>query len=146
MAVAVLLIFAAGCVRPVSDELFIRADGPDYEWEIDFTDTTKTYDLAFYSRIDCPRKLFVKMPANIYIKALFTAPSGSEYVENLTIHKEEFKHVSAYVRDAYIPYRKDLVPKEHGIWKFSLHIDNQYYFTGLRGMGLQVVRKDINGK
>ena len=119
-----LLLGAASCVRPESEEQYVFDDGSgQFEFQVDMSDSLCVYDLSFYTRLES-RLAPPGFPVRVYL----TSPSGERYSES------RFYDAS----DALVvPYRKELVPVEYGVWTLSVRARAE----GLKGMGLICTRK-----
>lgn len=127
-AFAAMLMMSA-CGEPSSSERFIISDGTgEYEFPVEFSDTAAIYDLSFYTAIDKPLKR-VDQPGSFPMELLWQAPSGRCFTE--TVHYP--------VASAKVLYRKDVEPGELGNWTLRVSVASEP--RGLRGLGLEVVRK-----
>ncbi len=125
LSLILLALVSVSCSRPASVESFVFDDGSGcYEFEVDMTDSLSTYDLAFYTRLENRFS-----PSGFPMKIYLTSPSGVTYSESVY-----FDLSGSYT----VPYRTDLVPVEHGVWKLSARARA----AGLNGMGLICTRKD----
>lgn len=74
-----LLLLAAGC-RPASYEQFIRADQAqdgEYVFALDLSDSTATYDLSFYTRVDPALMAAATPSAELALQVCWLAPQPS---------------------------------------------------------------------
>ncbi len=140
-----VLTAAVSCVQPSSTETFIRSSerGPDraYRFSIDMSDSTLTYDLRLYTRIDCTPAQFDALPDPELVMR-YIAPSGLETNETFTILKDDFSRREYFTADYDMPCRTDFRPREHGIWQLCVTVSNEARIPGLLGLGLQVRRRD----
>ncbi len=73
-----LLLLAAGC-RPASYEQFIRADQAqdgEYVFALDLSDSTATYDLSFYTRVDPALMAAATPSAELALQVCWYSPAG----------------------------------------------------------------------
>ena len=82
--IALFAAVAFSCSRPPSDEPFVRREdaeyGDTYTFLLDMADSTITYGLDFYTRLE--RKSFGTFPEDSLVLALrWIAPSDSNYVD-----------------------------------------------------------------
>lgn len=139
LCIAALLLCA--CSRPDAYEEFRKASAKEngsYCFMIDMSDTLCTYDLDLYTRIDCSMQLFASMPDSIRMNMVYTSPSGRKYAEKFAAAKDSFSQSSSFSKEYIIPYRRDLVPVEHGIWNLCITVGNEDRFPDMRGIGIQV--------
>jgi hypothetical protein len=121
-----LLLGAAACSRPASEEQYVFDDGSGmFLFEVDMSDSLCVYDLSFYTRLE---SRFA--PPGFPIRVYMTSPSGVTYSESL------FYDASVAL---VVPYRTDLQPVEYGLWHLSVRARAE----GLKGMGLICTRKDF---
>ena len=121
-----LLILAASCRQPVSVERFLRGTGP-YEFAVDFSDSTATWNLDLYSRVDA-----LEAPAEMPLELAWTSPSEAVFTE--TVYLPFSTGTSFFSHEALSPYRSDVVPSERGVWTLVITVPEPP--KGLRGMGL----------
>lgn len=141
LSLAVLLICICSCTRPDAREEFRKASDKEngsYCFRIDMEDSLYSYDLDLYTRIDCRPAQFTSMPDTIRMKMDYTSPSGKRYTEMFGAAKDSFSQSSSFSKEYIIPYRRDLVPVEHGIWNLYITVCNEDRFPGMRGIGIQV--------
>lgn len=121
----------AGCVKPASEEYFVREDQSVdgvYSFMLDMSDSLCKYDVYFYTKVD-GKKNIVNLPVQI----IWTSPSGQQYSEQV------YMKVGAKFGDKEL-YRSSLVPVEFGSWNLCVVSLND--IKGLRGMGVIVESKD----
>ena len=124
---ALLLMGAAACSRPSSEEQYVFDDGSGlFLFEVDMSDSLSVYDLSFYTRLESRYA-----PPGFPIRVYMTSPSGVTYSESL-FYDASVAHV--------VPYRVDLQPVEYGLWHLSVRARAE----GLKGMGLICTRKDLS--
>lgn len=139
LCLATLII--SSCARPDAREEFRKAvdkENGSYCFLLSLDDTLCCYDLDLYTRIDCRPVQFASMPDSIRMKIGYTSPSGRKYTEKFAAAKDSFSQSSSFSKEYIIPYRRDLVPVEHGTWKLCITVSNEEQFTRLRGIGIQV--------
>lgn len=142
-AVAVLL---SACSRPTASEQFVKlgnkgADGL-YHYSLDFSDSLCTYDLTFYSRIDCSRAKLAEV-RDFPMVVTWTAPDGGRYSEKVYFNvRDGIKGEDFYSNQYRIPYRTGVVPVVWGEWEMTVRIDSDRYIPGFRGLGL-IFEKNI---
>lgn len=129
---SLLLVFS--CSRPPSDEYFVLQKDSDhgiYPFTLDMSDSTYTYDISFYTKVD-GKKTTGMLP----LQVMLTSPSGVQYSEQV------------YMREGDIfgdrhPYRSGLTPVEYGSWSLCIAALND--LKGMRGMGVILERKKKDG-
>lgn len=146
--IALILFFvASSCSQPVSSETFIPSSKVDslgyYTFEVDFSDSTKVYDVYFYTRLDMP---FTRnIPAlDLPLEAIWKSPSGKNYRDLLVLSKEDTKQY--FTKDYYSLYRKKISPNENGIWQLSTKIVSDVALIGeatLYGFGIRVIHHSV---
>ena len=120
-----LLMGAAACTRPVSEEQYVFDDGSgQFDFQVDMSDSLCVYDLSFYTRLESRQS-----PPGFPIRVYLISPSGKRFSESL------FYDASAAL---VVPYRSDLSPVEPGVWTLSVRARAE----GLKGMGLICTKKD----
>lgn len=139
LCLAALLV--CSCARPDAREEFRKASAKEngsYCFSIDMRDTLCSYDLDLCTRIDCRPAEFASMPDSIMMNMVYTSPSGRKFAEKFAAAKDSFSQSSSFSKEYIIPYRRDLVPAEHGIWNLCITVGNENRFPGMRGIGIQV--------
>ena len=124
---------AASCKEPPSREKFILAEDSvfgRYDFDADMTDTTRTYDLTLYTRLDG-----ADLPDSLPVSISFVSPGGSVAESELVFFSSGAQLVdsSYFSRGIKFPYLQDFLPEEGGIWKLSVYARPASY---LRGFGL----------
>jgi len=139
MSRRILLVLAAvtgllvSCREPSVREDFIAGDGP-FIFRVDMTDTTRTYDFTFYTRLDGRPHLLesvVDMPLDIQ----WISPSREVYKETVWLPLTD-PHATFYSRQIRHLYRSGVVPSEPGVWALAVFIPDSLSIPGLRGLGL----------
>jgi len=131
---ALVALSAMACSRPVSYEKFInisQSDGGVYEFELDLSDTTCTYDISFYTRT------LGEAPVDSLSLPLMVAWESPE--GNLALEEKVFMRPGTDEGNVEL-YRKGVAMAEPGIWKISLRpIEIP---MGFSGMGIICKRND----
>ena len=128
-------ILLAGCREPMSVERFVKGEGP-YTFFVDMSDSTASYDFAFYTRIDAPADSLRDRPA-LPLSVTWTSPSFHVFREEVYLPLEG--QSTFFSRQIRVPYRAGVRPEEWGPWTLTVRVDGAP--EGFRGMGLQVERK-----
>lgn len=142
-----LTLFTPGCSAPKGSESFIRstdAVGGEYRFTLDMSDSLATYDLSFYTRIDCGEEDFASMPDTIPIKLVYTSPTGRRHVEYTHILRDRWDRGTRFSKEYDVPYRIKSVPAEFGTWEMSASISDESRFKGLRGLGVKIHKNTKN--
>ncbi len=147
-----LLLFAASC-RPASYEQFIRADQAqdgEYVFALDLSDSTVTYDLSLYTRVDPALMAAATPSAELALQVCWLAPQPSvgEAVPDSTALS--CLAVPAMSEIVYLPfgaeagsvklYRSGVKPAPAGEWHLS--VTPIAPPEGLRGIGIICKRVD----
>ena len=128
VAAACAIFLLAACSEPVSRERFIRSDGTgEYEFNVEFNDSTALYDLFFFTAIDKPLVQSDTL-ASFPMKLLWRSPSGLFFSETVYYPADSLR----------VLYRSGLQPSETGVWTLQISVSPEP--EGLRGMGLIVER------
>lgn len=145
--VAAVAVFLSSCSRPLSSEQFVKIGdkGEDglYHFALDFSDSLCTYDLAFYSRLDCSSSKLSEV-RDFPMTVVLISPDGRKYSEKVyfEVHKDR-PDEDFYSNQYRIPYRSGLVPVKWGAWEMTVRIDSDRYIPGFRGLGL-ICEKNIS--
>lgn len=145
LVTAIGFIMAVSCSSPEAVEQFVSVSDVDAAgrlgFELNMSDTSATYDLSFFTRVDSPDRKFgqlTEFPLRVY----FVSPAGKVFSETVYLPLELFEGTDSFVHDICVDYRSDIVPYEYGIW-------NLYVIPpavdGLRGIGV-ILNKTGNGK
>lgn len=145
----VLGIALAGCERPLSSESFVRLKdkGEDglYHYTVDMTDSLCTYDLYFYSRIDCSSARLAHV-RDFPMIVTWTAPDGRRFDEKVFFDVHAATDDSGFYSKSYkILYRSGLAPVRNGEWKMTVRIDSDSFVPGFRGLGVICKKTLIDG-
>lgn len=136
----IALVMVAACSEPAQMEYFCSSDDRDslgrFCYSLDMSDSLSTYDIAFYTRIDCSPKVFDALD-DIRVDVELVSPAGLSYVETVYLPVASFSSRKRCTYDSVVDYRKGLTPVGWGVWQMYLSLPE---IQGLRGMGV------INGK
>lgn len=136
----VAMVMVAACSEPAQMEYFCSSDDRDslgrFCYSLDMSDSLSTYDIAFYTRIDCSPKDFDALD-DVRVDVELVSPAGLSYVETVYLPVASFSSRKRCTYDSIADYRKGLTPVEWGVWQMYLSLPE---IQGLRGMGV------INGK
>lgn len=136
----VALVMVAACSEPAQMEYFCSSDDRDslgrFCYSLDMSDSLSTYDIAFYTRIDCSPKDFDALN-DVRVDVELVSPAGLSYVETVYLPVASFSSRKRCTYDSIADYRTGLTPVEWGVWQMYLSLPE---IQGLRGMGV------INGK
>ncbi len=145
MIVALATVFL-GCSRPASYEKFVRTGnkGNDglYHYSLDMSDSLCTYDVYFYSRIDCSSTRLAGV-RDFPLNVTWISPDGQKYVEKVyfKVHGD-IEDNDFYSRQYKFLYRSGLVPVRWGEWKLDVRIDSDQFVPGFRGLGV-ICKKNL---
>ena len=71
------------------------------------------------------------------------SPSAEAYADTVFLRPGDVTHSTFFTQDFRVLYRSDVAPKECGDWTIRVEpIGEDSLWVGLRGLGLQVIRKD----
>lgn len=136
----VAMVMVAACSEPAQMEYFCSSDDRDslgrFCYSLDMSDSLSTYDIAFYTRIDCSPKDFDALN-DVRVDVELVSPAGLSYVETVYLPVASFSSRKRCTYDSIADYRTGLTPVEWGVWQMYLSLPE---IQGLRGMGV------INGK
>ena len=127
------VLLAAACREPSAREEFVAGGGP-FLFQVDMTDTTRTYDFTFYTRLDGRPHLLEKivdMPLDIQ----WISPSEEVFQETVWLPLTD-PDATYYSRQIRHLYRSGVVPSEPGIWTLNVSVPDTLQIPGLRGLGL----------
>lgn len=136
----------SSCVRPTSTESYIKLHDKSedglYHFELDMSDSLATYDVTFYTRIDCNN---VKMASlrDFPMEITWVAPdSVRKFREKVYFPIHDETASSGFYSNQYVvPYRTGLDPISHGIWQLTVKIDADEHLPGFRGLGVICEKK-----
>lgn len=130
------ILLAVSCSAPSQMEDFRPVDERDslgrFVYSIDMSDSLSVYDILFYTRVDCPDKLFAELQ-NIKVDVGLLSPSGISYEETVYIPITSFTSDRKGTYDCQVEYRKGLVPVEWGTWRMYIVLPE---LKGMHGMGV----------
>ena len=130
---AILLL--VGC-RPASYEQFIRADQAqdgEYIFALDLSDSTASYDLSLYTRVDPALMAAATPSAELALQVCWLGPAGEAMSENVYL---PFGAAAGSVK----LYRSGVKPSPAGEW--HLAVTPIAPPEGLRGIGIICKRVD----
>ena len=134
LATVLLALSAAACSRPGSYERFVtiaQSSGGVYEFELDLSDTTSTYDISFYTRtLGGGQTVAPSLP----LMVAWESPEGV-----LALEEKVFMRAGGD-RGRVEPYRSGVAMAEPGIWKISIRPAEVP--EGFSGMGIICKRND----
>ena len=139
----VLLMAVASCSRPSSYEPFIVREkaeyGDTYNFNLDMSDSTVSYALAFYTRLE--RQAFQVFPSDsVSLDLRWISPSDSVILSDTTfIRVGEAVDSSYYSKDYVVGYSDALDLPERGVWRLKAKVLNDS--EEIRGIGIIFTRK-----
>lgn len=146
MPVFLLAVLLSACSAPRVSEVFVPSSQKDslgrYAFELDMSDSLASYDISFYTRLDCSVYSFdnvVDIPVYVWL----TSPSGELFAEQVFLPKRGFSAERPGSYDCMMEYRTGCIPAEYGQWGMALSVSP---ITGLRGMGVILTKNKDNGK
>lgn len=140
----VLSLAVASCSRPSSYEPFVVREkaeyGDTYIFNLDLSDSTVSYGLDFYTRLERPA--FGEFPADsISLDLRWISPSDSVILSDTTfIQVDAPVDSSYYSRDFVSGYKAALNLPEHGQWRLKAKVLNDS--EAIRGLGVIFTRKE----
>lgn len=135
-AIAALLLLSA--CKPASYEQFVRADqAPDgeYVFALDLSDSTASYDISLYTRVDTPVLEAEKPSGQLRLEVEWTAPANSEGGLSETVYLPYGNRAGSSNL-----YRSGVRPSPAGEWRVAVRPKNAP--EGLRGIGIICKRHD----
>lgn len=141
---AVLLPLLFSCVRPSSDEVFVKASECNgqgfFVFPVAMDDSSCTYSLSFIVPLACRDDVFESF-AGTEAEVVLVAPSGQRYYETVSFGPEALSCHEWDRKTLAVPYREGLVPVEHGIWTMYVSLDEDFKRRySLEGIGMSLVR------
>ncbi len=139
-----LLMAVVSCSRPSSYEPFVVREkaeyGDTYIFNLDLSDSTASYGLDFYTRLQRPA--FGTFPADsISLDLRWISPSDSVILSDTTfIRVAQPVDSSYYSRDFISGYCERLSLPEHGIWRLKARVLNDS--EAIRGLGVIFTRME----
>lgn len=140
----VLMMAMVSCARPSSYEPFVVREkaeyGDTYIFNLDLSDSTVSYGLDFYTRLERPA--FGTFPADsISLDLRWISPSDSLVLSDTTfIRVAQPVDSSYYSRDFITDYKPVLNLPEHGMWRLKARVLNDS--EAIRGLGVIFTRKE----
>lgn len=140
----VLSLAVASCSRPSSYEPFVLREkaeyGDTYIFNLDLSDSTVSYGLDFYTRLERPA--FGEFPADsISLDLRWISPSDSVILSDTTFIRVDAPVDSSYYsRDFVSGYKAALNLPEHGQWRLKAKVLNDS--EAIRGLGVVFTRKE----
>lgn len=140
----VMLAAMVSCAKPSSYEPFVLREkaeyGDTYIFSLDLSDSTATYGLDFYTRLQRPA--FGTFPSDsISLDLRWISPSDSVILSDTTfIRVAQPVDSSYYSRDFMVGYKRVLTLPEHGIWRLRAKVLNDS--EAIRGLGVIFTRKE----
>ena len=140
----VLSLAVASCSRPSSYEPFVVREkaeyGDTYIFNLDLSDSTVSYGLDFYTRLERPA--FGEFPADsISLDLRWISPSDSVILSDTTFIRVDAPVDSSYYsRDFVSGYKAALNLPEHGQWRLKAKVLNDS--EAIRGLGVVFTRKE----
>ena len=136
------LCLIAGCSRPSSYEPFVQREkaeyGDTYTFLLDLSDTTVSYSLDFYTRLERPA--FGEFEQDSLLLDLrWISPSDSIIADTTCIRTSSPVGMAYYSRDYVARYSEDLSLPENGEWRLKARILNDSDW--IRGLGIIFKRK-----
>lgn len=160
-ALLIFPIFLASCSHPPSYEHFVDVasykEQGRFKYMLDMSDSLSTYDISFYTGIDCTEEDFEQMD-DIQLDISLISPSGRVYRETVYLLKETYSESNSFSKTYKVLYRSGLIPKEFGEWVMTVtlpQLDAHYGFyhnpehihngicKGLRGLGIILNKEPI---
>lgn len=138
--VSLLLVFALASCRPASYEQFLRCDqaeGGEYVFMLDMSDTLSDYDVSFYSRIDAPVMESAKPASQMALSVSWFAPQGTAPSLSETVYLP-YGGAAGSVR----LYRSGVRVEPLGEWRVSVRPQDAP--EGLRGIGI-ICKRNLHG-
>ncbi|MBR4756540.1 MAG: hypothetical protein IK076_06335 [Bacteroidales bacterium] len=141
-AIAIVAALAYCCSRPPSYEPFMLREaaeyGDTYTFLLDLDDSSATYSLDFYTRLDRPA--FGEFPSDSIILDLrWFSPSDSILVDTTFINVSHPVGEAYYSKDFISPYGDCLDLPETGEWRLKAKVVNDC--PEIRGIGVIFKRK-----
>lgn len=133
---SLVLVVLACCTPPSVSEDFRSVSQKDslgrYAFQLDMSDSLSTYNISFFTRIDCLASRFDDM-TDIPVQVSLKSPSGVVFTEGVFLPRAGFDAERSGTYDARMDYRTGCVPVECGVWNIYLGLPS---VMGLRGVGV----------
>ncbi|MBQ8062146.1 MAG: hypothetical protein IJ205_09465 [Bacteroidales bacterium] len=141
LLIIIIAAVLASCSRPSSYEPFVMKEkaeyGDTYPFVLDLSDTTVSYSLDFYTRLERPA--FGEFPdENLVLDLRWFSPSDSIFADTTFIKVGHPLDSAYYSRDFITTYRDPLSLPESGEWRLKVKVVNDA--QSLRGLGLVLKR------
>ena len=141
LLIIVLAAIAASCAPPPSYEPFVMREkaqyGDTYPFTLDLSDTTASYSLDFYTRLE--RQSFGEFPSDSLVLDLrWFSPSDSILTDTTFIRIGHPVDTSYYSRDYVSEYLDRFMPSEGGTWRLNAKVVNDS--PCIRGLGIILKR------
>lgn len=139
------LLVAVSCGRPASEEFFVKTSGRDeegrYRFRMDFTDSTLVYDVDLMVSMECDDAHFIRF-RQMPMRVRWTSPSGRPYEDSLWISRRNLSDSTFYVKNFWLPYRRDICPVEAGEWDLAVTLSEEITKQfDIIGTGVRLARK-----
>ena len=140
----VLMMVAVSCARPSSYEPFVVREeaeyGDTYIFNLDLSDSTVSYGLGFYTRLERPA--FGEFSSDsVSLDLRWISPSDSVILSDTTFIRVSHPVDSSYYSRGYVTdYEPVLNLPEHGIWRLKARVLNDS--EAIRGLGVIFIRKE----
>lgn len=128
-----VMCLALSCREPSAREDFVAGGGP-FIFRVDMSDTTRTYDLSFYTRLDA-RPHLLENVVDVPLSVQWISPSGEVFEETVYLPLTD-EDATFYSRQIRRLYRSGIVPAEDGVWALAVTLPDTVSVPGLRGLGL----------
>lgn len=136
-----VLLALVSCREPLSRESFVRASARDtlgrYAFSLPLVDSSRTYDLSFYTRSTLSDRHFKNLPDTCYYDLVLESPSGSAFGETLCFLRDSYSASSFFSKAYNIPFREGFRPVEYGDWLLYIKVYDEETL-GLDGFGLKL--------
>lgn len=144
-SLVLLLLLTVSCVRPSSEEFFVRTADRDeagrYCFQVDFSDSTLVYGLDLLVCMSCDDLRFSRF-RQMPLRVRWTAPSGRQFEEAVWVSRDDLSGETYYNKNFWVPYRRDMRPTETGEWSLALVLPEdaveKYEFLGT---GVRLIRE-----
>ena len=141
LLIFILAALAASCSRPSSYEPFVMKEkaeyGDTYSFILDLSDSTVSYSLDFYTRLERPA--FGEFPdENLVLDLRWFSPSDSIFADTTFIKVGHPLDSAYYSRDFISSYRDPLLLPERGEWRLKAKVVENAH--SLRGLGVILKR------
>ncbi|MCQ2161662.1 MAG: hypothetical protein MJY86_00125 [Bacteroidales bacterium] len=141
-SVVVALALLSGCARPSSIEPFIPREkseyGDTYSFNLDLADSTVSYSLGLYTRIE--RSPFQEYPMDsLNLGIRWISPSDSSFLDNVILRLVDPIDSAYASKDYMFSYKDTIDVAEHGEWRVRIQVRNNP--ESVRGLGIIFTRK-----